>query len=53
MNIISELRIGELMFSTEMTWQAIVLLIFFFAFCGLGIAYVLAKVIKAWKDALK
>lgn len=53
MGILSELKIGELMLSGDLTWQATLLLIFFFVFCALGVAFVLAKVIKAWKDALK
>lgn len=52
-NLVVALRLGELMMVEELTWQAIGTYAVFF---GLGfscIALVLAKAVKAWKDALK
>lgn len=52
-NLIVALRLGELMMVEELTWQAVGTYAVFF---GLGIsliALILAKAVRAWKDALR
>lgn len=52
-NLIAALRLGELMMVEDLTWQAVGTYAVFF---GLGIsliALILAKAVRAWKDALR
>lgn len=52
-NLIAALRLGELMMVEELTWQAVGTYAVFF---GLGIsliAFISAKAVRAWRDALK
>lgn len=52
-NLIVALRLGELMMVEELTWQAVGTYAVFF---GLGIsliAFISAKAVRAWHDALK
>lgn len=52
-NLIVALRLGELMMVEDLTWQAVGTYAVFF---GLGIsliALILAKAVRAWKDALR
>ena len=52
-NLIVALRLGELMMVEELTWQAVGTYVVFF---GLGIsliAFISAKAVRAWRDALK
>ena len=52
-NLVVALRLGELMMVAELTWQAIGTYMVFFGLGGVAIVWGLAKVVKAWKDALK
>lgn len=52
-DILTALRIGELMFEAELTWQATAALLILFS-CGIGVAaWIAAKAVRAWKDALR
>lgn len=51
--IISALKIGELMMEQELTWQAAAVFALLFGFGIVFLAWCAAKVVKAWREALK
>lgn len=51
--ILTVLRLGELMMETELTWQAASLFAVIIAAGVAVVALLAAKAVKAWRDALK
>ena len=52
-NLIVALRLGELMMVEELTWQAVGTYAGFFGLGSRLIAFISAKAVRAWRDALK
>ncbi len=51
--ILTALRLGELMTEADLTWQAAALFTVVIAGGAACVAWVAAKAVKAWRDALK
>lgn len=52
-NIITALRLGDLMEAEELTWQAAALFGVLICLGIASVAYVAGKALKVWRDALK
>lgn len=50
--ILSALKIGDLMMETDLTWQATGIFVVLIASGAVGVLFLAAKAVKAWRDAL-
>lgn len=51
--ILTALKVGELMVEANLTWQAAGIFAVLLAFGVVGVAWFAAKAVKAWRDALR
>lgn len=51
--ILTALRVGDLMMEADLTWQAAGIFAILIALGAVGVLFLAAKAVKAWKDALK
>ena len=51
--ILTALRVGELMTATDLTLQAVVIFVILIAAGIAWVAILFAKAVKAWRDALR
>lgn len=51
--ILTALKIGDLMMETDLTWQATGVFVVLIALGAVGVLFFAAKAVKAWRNALK